>query len=63
MTEIDAALCRWLVKQGFPPKICYTCAEETTRKTRRGRRYGYCDKNNCAVGQQDNCSAWSLREA
>jgi hypothetical protein len=65
MNEMKKAITLFLIKQGFTPRICYTCANRSWEKHHRwyspnGLGFFICNihPEAIAVGDEDSCDGW-----
>uniref|UniRef100_A0A6H1Z7V5 Uncharacterized protein n=1 Tax=viral metagenome TaxID=1070528 RepID=A0A6H1Z7V5_9ZZZZ len=61
MNEVDKALAIFLLQQGCPPRICYTCENQVWMwKERKNRGFFVCTihPEAGAVGDEDYCADW-----
>jgi len=69
MNEVNKALTLFLVRQGCPPRVCYTCENREWKKhsrwySPRGLGYFVCKihPESIAIGDEDRCEDWTLRK-
>lgn len=60
MDKVKMALICFLVDQGYPPVMCWTCTHREQHTPKRGRGYWICGLQGpkCPVGAEDSCDSW-----